>query len=196
MRSLEILGLITLGILSRLIPHPPNLTAMSAVALRARTRFGLAGLLIPLLSMALSDAIIGFYNWKLLLSVYASFVLIGILGTFVPTRASVVRLGIVSAIGSTLFFLITNSFVWAISSWYSPDVAGLIACLIAGLPFYYAMLVGDFCAVVALNRFPLSMTQTKPVIVTPGALPQFLHEALRRPMVSLPWVHRASDPRS
>lgn len=151
-RATELLGLIALGALSRLIPHLPNMTAMSAVALRARARFGYAGILIPLVSMALSDAVIGFYNWKLLLSVYCSFALIGVLGALAPVGASARRLGVVSIVGTTLFFLVTNTCVWALSSWYPHTFAGLLTCLIAGLPFYATMLVGDIVATLALYK--------------------------------------------
>ena len=52
-------GLIALGISSRLLPHPPNMTMISAIALKSRSRFGTLGLAIPLASMILSAAIFG-----------------------------------------------------------------------------------------------------------------------------------------
>src|SRR3989344_5062344 len=110
----EIIGLIALGAASRLVPHLPNMTAIGAVALKSRARFGYQGLLIPLTAMLLSDAIIGFYNWKLLLSVYASFALISFLGIFLK-RATVHRVVATAASSSLIFFLITNSVVWATS---------------------------------------------------------------------------------
>ena len=38
--------------------------------------------------------------------------------------------------GETLFFLLTNLGVWYFSVRYSKDAAGLLACYIAGLPFF------------------------------------------------------------
>lgn len=147
----EIAGLVALGAFSRLMPHLPNMTAMNAVALKSRTRFGLAGLLIPLVSMAISDVIIGFYDWRLLLSVYASFALVSTLGTILRTL-TLPRIASVSVFGSMLFFLITNAIVWATSPWYPATFSGLIACYLAGLPFGISMLVGDMLFSLALFR--------------------------------------------
>lgn len=153
-RIAEIIGLIALGAGSRLIPHLPNVTAMSAVALKSRARFGVAGLAIPLVSMAIADAVIGFYDWKLLASVYASFALIAMLGSLLPSSSSIYRIAVVSTVGSTLFFLITNTVVWALSAWYPHTIGGLLACLAAGLPFYRYMLVGDIVVGIAMYKLP------------------------------------------
>jgi len=151
---LQMAGLIVLGVGSRLIPHPPNMTAIGAIALKSRERFGLLGLCIPLVSMVLADAIIGFYDWRLLLSVYASFVLFGILGIFLQKNRSVAATAATAAFGSTLFFLTTNTVVWALSSWYPHDIGGLLACLAVGLPFYRNMLIGDVVATLAICKLP------------------------------------------
>lgn len=148
---IEIAGLIALGAGSRLIPHLPNMTALSAVALKSRARFGTIGIMIPLASLLLSDLVIGFYNWRLLLSVYASFALISVLGRFLP-GASTIHIVSASALSSTLFFLITNTVVWASSIWYPHTTSGLLTCLVAGLPFYGAMLVSDLAASLLLFR--------------------------------------------
>ena len=151
-RAAEIIGLIALGAVSRLVPHLPNMTAIGAVALKGRARFGGRGLLIPLASMALSDALIGFYNWKLLLSVYASFALVSLCGALLQ-RTSIVRILTISCGGSSIFFLITNAAVWATSTWYPYTPQGLLACFIAGLPFFYPMLAGDIIFSLILFRF-------------------------------------------
>lgn len=147
----EIAGLIALGAGSRLLPHLPNMTAMNAIALKSRARFGAAGILIPLVGMIISDAVIGFYDWRLLLSVYASFALIGMLGALLRT-ASWRRVAGVSLLASILFFLITNAVVWAISPWYPASLTGLMMCYLAGLPFALSMLAGDLFFSLALFR--------------------------------------------
>ncbi|MFZ2556101.1 MAG: DUF6580 family putative transport protein [Minisyncoccia bacterium] len=146
---LEIIGLIALGVGSRLIPHLPNMTALSAVALKSRVRFGTLGLVLPIVSMLISDILIGFYEWRLLVSVYASFVLVGMLGTFL-TKISAVRVAGISMLGSLLFFLITNSIVWATSPWYAKTIIGLVTAYSAGIPFLIAMLFGDVLFSLAL----------------------------------------------
>ncbi len=153
---LEIAVLIFLSAASRLLPHLPNMTALSAVALKARTRFGLFGLFIPLATLVLTDLMLGLYSWKLMVSVYASFMLIGMLGTLLPKHTPASRIYLVSLnfLGATLFFLITNTVVWATSTWYPHTVPGLLTCLLAGLPFYGAMLLGDILFTYAFFRLP------------------------------------------
>ena len=51
-------------------------------------------------------------------------------------------------------FLITNSVVWALSTWYPHTAGGLLACLAAGLPFYRYMLAGDIVAGIAMYKLP------------------------------------------
>jgi len=157
-KTLEIAGLVALGVGSRLLPHPPNMTAIGAIALKSRERFGLKGLFIPLVSMAFADVIIGFYDWRLLLSVYASFALFGMLGAVLKRTRSGGTIMATAALGSTLFFLVTNTFVWALSSWYPHDIGGLLACLAAGLPFYGNMALGDILATLAIYKLPRALT--------------------------------------
>lgn len=135
-----ILGLIALGAGSRLVPHLPNMTAMSAVSARSFEQFGARGLLIPLSALLLSDAIIGFYDWRLLLSVYLSFGLVSVIVRNLRMNTSV---SVAALSGSITFFLVTNTIVWATSSWYPPNALGLLAAYGAGLPFLISMALGD-----------------------------------------------------
>ncbi len=45
--------------------------------------------------------------------------------------------------GSFIFFILTNSAVWLFGTMYSHTLDGLIAALVAGIPFYRNMLFGD-----------------------------------------------------
>lgn len=151
-RLTEAAALVGIAALSRILPHLPNATLISPVALYARSRFGPIGILIPFLGLFATDLVIGLYNWRLLASVYASFGIIFFLGRFLSPQASMARISLVSALGSTLFFLITNTAVWALSSWYPHNPAGLLTCLAAGLPFYGYMLLGDCVGTLALFK--------------------------------------------
>src|SRR3989338_8937858 len=72
--------LVLFGILVRLLPHLPNSTPISAIAFASSIYLGRRwALSLPLLALFLSDIFIGFYDWKIMASVYGSFVLIGIL---------------------------------------------------------------------------------------------------------------------
>lgn len=141
--------LVFIGIVGRLIPHLPNMTALGAIALKGRERFGYAGLLIPIAAMLLSDIVIGFYDWRILISVYASYILFGTLGSLLR-HASPFKTSLIATLGSILFFLITNAAVWAFSPLYPHTTGGLLACYIAAVPFLASMLLGDIVYSVAL----------------------------------------------
>ena len=55
-----------------------------------------------------------------------------------------------AVLGATAFFVLSNLGVWALSSMYPRDGAGLIACYVAALPFFGATLVGDVLWTIAL----------------------------------------------
>lgn len=143
-----VISLITLGILSRFIPHPPNATAVGAVAIFggfAIQRFGLSAFIL-FLSLFLSDLAINnlvygsFYEsfvWFTpgFMFMYAGFFISILAGRFVKSDFSLSRLGgagIISVIG---FFLITNFGAWLGNPMYPQTLSGLIASYIAGLPF-------------------------------------------------------------
>ncbi len=140
---LSILGLIGVGLLGRLAPHPPNTTPVTAIAFAAGKYVGpLWAIAIPLIVMVAADLVIGFYDWKVLLSVYGSIAVIGGVGILARgTRPATVMLLVMAS--SILFFLVTNFAVWAASSWYPPTLEGLIASYVAGLPFLRNMFIGD-----------------------------------------------------
>ena len=55
------LSLVVLGTLSRLLPHPPNMTAVGAASLFSGARLrGWQALLVPLACMLVTDPILGF----------------------------------------------------------------------------------------------------------------------------------------
>jgi hypothetical protein len=141
-RFIFISTLILLAALSRLLPHPPNFTAIGAMAL-----FGGAYLskkhafFIPMAAMLISDAILGFhYN---MISVYFSILLIVVVGLIVSKNNNFFKIISGSLMASLLFFLITNFAVWIGSSFYPQNAAGLIACYAAAVPFFNYTIMGD-----------------------------------------------------
>jgi hypothetical protein len=128
---------------SRLIPHPPNFTAVGALALFGGVHVGdrRLGFLAPLAALFLSDLVLGFHS--LVPWVYGSFGLIVCFGFWVRRKLSVSRVATASFTGSVLFYLITNFGVWAALDAYPKNTAGLIACYVAGLPFLVSTVLGD-----------------------------------------------------
>ena len=147
--------LILLGVLTRLIPHPPNAVAMGALALFAGARLPRRwAWIVPLLAMALSDLVLDRGSLVAFGTVtrwtsYATFALIVGLGRF-GRAARPVALGALAVGGSTLFYLTTNFAVWATGTMYPHTTGGLLACYVAAWPFYRNAMAADLAGTVAL----------------------------------------------
>src|SRR5262245_5716058 len=126
--------LITISIVSRLIPHAPNFTPVSAIALFAGFYFRnrTVGAAVPLLSLVLSDLIVGTYEPALMAAVYASTLAPLLFGHALQRKLKPGRLAAFSLGSSVLFFLTTNFAVWLFGSWYASSWEGLVACFAAG----------------------------------------------------------------
>jgi hypothetical protein len=138
------LALVAFGVLMRLLPHWPNFTPVTAIALVGSLYLGKRyGIVLILGSIFLSDIFLGFYSWPIMLSVYGSFAIIGALCSIAAKYRSVGLTSALALIFPTLFFLITNFTVWLYSPWYEKTVAGLLYAYQLGLPFYRNMIIGD-----------------------------------------------------
>ena len=174
-KTVAVLGLIGVGIMGRLAPHMPNATPMTAITLAAQKHLGKRWTFaIPLAVLIVSDAFIGFYNWKILISVYGSFALIALMSVLLGARRGVFATLITAAAGSVVFFLVTNFAVWLFSDWYASSIAGLLYCYELGFPFFRSMLIGDICYTfvimgafeLARMKMPLRNTQLKAALVS------------------------------
>ncbi len=158
-----ILGLFILfAALSRLLPHPPNFTAVGAIALFGGAYFSRRWLawMVPVLAVWLSDILL---NNILYAAYYEGFVLVTknflftalallltvLLARFVLKKVSAGRVAGASIGASAIFFLTSNFGVWLISPLYPLNIGGLMASYTAGLPFFLNTLAGDlfFCGV-------------------------------------------------
>jgi hypothetical protein len=93
--------------------------------------------------MLITDYLIGFYDWKLLLSVYISFALIVLLGSIIRNKKWFFSLPM-SIIGTIVFFVVTNWAFWQFTAFYPHTLSGLTSCYIAGIPFLKNSFMGDF----------------------------------------------------
>jgi hypothetical protein len=137
---------------TRLLPHPPNMTSITALALFGGAQFAdrRLALAVPLLALALSDLVLGLtWNWSYMAwqphmwVQYLAFALVGLLGMGLRRRQSAVRVGGATLLAATLFFLVTNFGEWVFQPWYPKNGAGLLACYVAALPFFGNTLLGD-----------------------------------------------------
>lgn len=142
-RPLVLFAGILLAAASRLLPHPPNVTPIAAMALfgGAQSSSLAAAFAVPLAAMVLSDVVLGFHSTMLF--VYGSFLLIVLVGALLRKRKTVVPLAMATLASSVLFFLVTNFGVWAMGSLYSKTWAGLITAYVAALPFFRNTVLGD-----------------------------------------------------
>lgn len=144
-RLVGLVGMIGLGVILRWLPHPPNVSPVTGIALFAGAyvsgRSRVLSIVIPLAILFLSDLWLGFH--ESMLAVYFSFALVAMLGWFLRTNRSVLRIGGATLAGSLLFFFITNFAVWWQSGLYGKTWSGLVTCYMAALPFLENALAGD-----------------------------------------------------
>ncbi len=127
------------------IPHLPNFTPIAAIALFSgvylKREYALG---LPLLIMIATDLIIGFYTPWIMISVYGSFFIIGLIGLWLKNNKKFSNITTATITGSILFFLITNFAVWAVpNSFYPHTFQGLLSCYTMGLPFFKNTLMGN-----------------------------------------------------
>jgi hypothetical protein len=142
--------MIGLGAVARVVPHPWNFTPMIALGLYAgaKSQRLWIGAAATMLALILSDAYLGFSRDAFF--VYPAFLIPVLLGRWVHRSEGVATIAAGALFSSLSFFLITNGGVWAIGSLYPHTMAGLTACLAAGVPFYRNQLLGDAIWTVAL----------------------------------------------
>ena len=145
-----VIAIIAVAVLSRLVPHPPNFTPITAIALFSIINFKnkYIAVSIPIICLFVSDLILGISLINLF--VYFSFILISGIGYLFG------KINIKSVLlSSMVFFLFTNFGVWLIG--YPKTLQGLITCYIAAIPFFGYTLAGDlfysYSAKISLNFF-------------------------------------------
>jgi hypothetical protein len=156
-------GLIIIATAASLIPHPPNFSPLAATALFAGAKFANKHLAfaVPFATLLLRDAIVGMHI--LMPFVYASYAITICLGFWLKRSRSAANVAVASALGSCIFFIITNFAVWLLLDTYSDNAAGLAACYVAGLPSFANAVAGDlFYTALLFGAFALAQTQLKP----------------------------------
>ncbi|MEM7017111.1 MAG: DUF6580 family putative transport protein [Pseudomonadota bacterium] len=148
----------------RILPQPLNFSPLAAVALFGAAHFAKRwqALLIPIAAIWLSDLFVNnviyahYYNGFVLFYEgfywqYGAYLLVALAGIALYRNEISTKTVLVGALGSgILFFLVSNFGVWAGSTMYSKDLAGLLSCYAAGIPFYKNTLMGDVFYTVTL----------------------------------------------
>ncbi len=139
-----IVSIILLLAVYRVIPHPPNVSPVAAMALFGGAYFADRKLafIIPLFALVVSDLIIGLHNT--LPFVYGAFAVTVIAGIWLRNRLSVMTVASTAIATSLMFFVVTNFGAWLFNQGLYPMTsAGLLQSYIAGIPFYANTLIGD-----------------------------------------------------
>jgi len=176
-RSMKVgvfVALIAVTIVGRLTSHEPNFSPMAATALFAgfffRSWFTAAA--VGLISMAISDAVIGTYELPVMMSVYLSLATPLVLRRLLKAKLTAGRVAVSAVASSLFFFLVTNYAVWQFQNWYAHTISGLLACYAAGSMFLKYTLAGDlFWSAVLFGGYALA-TRTclaRPLAASPLA---------------------------
>jgi hypothetical protein len=131
-----LIGFVFLAIWFRLIPHPPNVAPITALALFSGASFRNKwySIVFPLIAMLLSDMVLGFSTISLW--VYSAFILITMFSWMTKELKWTSVL-----ISSLIFFIVSNFGVWVLS--YPHTIEGLITCYTMAIPFFGYSILGD-----------------------------------------------------
>jgi hypothetical protein len=145
-----LLSAVAVAAVLRLLPHPPNFTPIGAMALFSGAYLGRrwVAFVAPLAALLLSDLVLGFYHG--MATVYATVALIVVIGWWVSSRRTPLRIGAAAVASSVTFFVITNFGMWLFSGFYPVTYAGLVACYTAAIPFFQNTIAGDLFYTVLL----------------------------------------------
>jgi hypothetical protein len=155
--------LIILGVVTRFIPHPPNFSALLAVALFAGFVLPMPlAVIVPVISAVLGDLFIGLHD--LMWVVYLTLLPLAWMGRVLPQanakgnggiaiRKGKVFLGwgLMGVVASVIFFVTTNLAVWWTSGMYEHTQAGLISCFVLAIPFFHNSVLSTWLYLAALE---------------------------------------------
>jgi hypothetical protein len=150
--------IVLMAAMTRLLPHPPNVTAVGAMALFGGCYFDRKwqAMILPLAALWLSDLVLNNIVYKAYNPIftlfnthsvwsYTSVALTAVFGAFLLKKVKINNVVVASVLASTVFYLITNFGAWFVDSFniYSDSLDGLAASYVAGLPFFINSLFGD-----------------------------------------------------
>ena len=140
-RFVLLASLIVLGVVSQLLPHPPNVTAVGALALFAGAMFRdrRIAFALPLSTLLLSDLTRGLH--VLIPVVYGSFAVSVLIGRWLGTSRTFVGVSLAALLGAIQFFAVTNFAIWLL--YYPPTWEGFSECYALAIPYFRNSLMGD-----------------------------------------------------
>ncbi len=144
------LALTLTGALLRLIPHLPNISPVGGFSLFAGARLrGWQAYSIPLIIIVVTDPImgriLGYPSYTLVTPFVCGSLLVYVwIGSHLRRTENPWRIGGAAFLGSVQFFLISNFGMWLSGiSVFPLTPSGLMACYIAGLPYFGRTMISD-----------------------------------------------------
>lgn len=140
---MEYIIFIIIGVLSRLLPHLPNMTAVGATSLFMGAKYGVKKSIIVLFTtMLIADSVKGLHS--VMWATYGSLFLTILIGKFIASKQNTRWIIGGAFLSSVLFFIITNFAVWLAPNFmYEKTISGLLACYTMAIPFFRNSIVGD-----------------------------------------------------
>ncbi|MGO9834144.1 MAG: DUF6580 family putative transport protein [Polyangiaceae bacterium] len=138
-------SLVLIAVVSRIVPHPWNLTPLVAIALFGGATIERTGLAAAIMlgALALGDAALGLFPYDGMAWVYGASVAVVLIGRLLGRHRGIAPTLVGALAGGALFYVVTNFGVWATGHLYPHTAAGLVACYVAGVPFYRHQVIGD-----------------------------------------------------
>ncbi|MBF0123629.1 MAG: hypothetical protein HQL21_09575 [Candidatus Omnitrophica bacterium] len=137
-----VLGLLSIGLLSRFLPHAPNFSPVLAIALFGGVYLRRSqALWLPLVLMIVSDLVIGLH--ATIAFTWGSVLLTSLLGLWVRQNPTAIRMVWGAVTSAVLFFVITNFGSWL--AFYPQTQEGFISCYTLAIPFFRMNLLSTLC---------------------------------------------------
>lgn len=149
----------------RLLPHPPNVSPVAAMALFGGAYFSdkRVAFLVPFLALLLSDLILGLHDT--MVYVYAGFGLTVVIGFWISKNLNISRIALAAVGSSVLFFIITNFGAWFTSGLYPMTIDGLMQAYVAAIPFFQNSLLGNLVFTALLFGGYAALQRNVPALV-------------------------------
>ena len=147
-KNSNIIFYVLLSVLSRLIPHPANMTAMTNLSLYAGARLGRrTALVMTVASLFLSNWYFSIIYHYAFFSITSFFMFSGFIGITLFGRHAIKDTTLKNIFPTVLvasfgYWLWTNLGVWLQGS-YPMSLSGLMTCFVMALPFLKNALIGD-----------------------------------------------------
>ncbi len=149
----------------RLLPHPPNVSPVAAMALFGGAYFSdkRVAFLVPFLALLLSDLLLGLHDT--MVYVYAGFALTVVIGFWIGKNLKISRIALAAVGSSVLFFIITNFGAWFTSGSYPMTIDGLMQAYVAAIPFFQNSLLGNLVFTALLFGGYAALQRNVPALV-------------------------------